>query len=187
MDDDRETMDSGAIGWMVRYAKANFWRIKKVTPTIQLMDLIQDGRECYYYTIRKYPAAVERRHIMRLFKLVYRSRIEFLAHGKSISRNNSCNPKSVEHECDTDALSSLTTSLTDSELASIYVLITEAPPYIKALLEVINTAAGQQRLRDAYKLESNGHRETVNERLRALIGCSDKSLDLVGELRAYFS
>jgi hypothetical protein len=185
--EDMEDMDSGCIGWMVFYSKQNFWRIKKVTPTMQFIDLLQEGRECYYYALRKYPGATTRRHIMAMFKLVFRSRVEFLAHGRSIARNNSCNPKSVEHECDSDGLASLTYGLTDFELSSIYVLITEAPPHIKALLEVLNTEEGVQKLRADYKVQPNGHRETTNERLLSLIGCTDNSLDLVGELQSYFS
>lgn len=166
---DREIMDEGAKRWMYKYAKKNYWRIAS---WYEFEDLVSDGYFCYYYVIRKYPTAVDRPHIMRLFQLTFRSQIEDLANGRT---------KQVD-DAASDVIERI--SIEDVEAATLASLIAKAPPQIKSVLELFTTPWGLEQLRSPYEAV-DGHKETFNERLCRLTGV--KGVNLANAVKDYFA
>jgi hypothetical protein len=164
-----EIMDKGAVGWMYRYAHKNYWR---VAAWVDFDDLVSEGLECYYYVLRHYPKVKDRPHIMRLFQLTYRSRIEDLA--KRSSRQ--------PDQCMGDVIFQEELHVPDPETTTLTTLINQAPPQLRAVLALFLNPETVTRLNEPYA--NNGHRETLNERLLRLTGCT-QSIDLMKSLREY--
>lgn len=166
----RMEMDDGAKGWLIKTARQNFWR---VSSWYDLEDLIQEGFECWAYVLQRYPTAVDRPHVMRLFQLTYRSRIEDIAKKRTRDRELIAE---LPYRC----------SELDDEIATLATLISQAPDIVKAFLLILSSERGRRRLRSEYRVERDGTRETFNERLRRLTNCP-KNVDLVSVLQQYFS
>ena len=148
-------IDKGAVGWMMNYARRNYWR---VSSWMELDDLWMDGYMIYYEAVKRYPTAIERPHIMRLYMLCYRSHIERLV--KAGSRQlDYCIGDIFEFE----------SNLKTNEMATFATMIDKAPPYIKDILKLFTSERGRHQLQTLYRMHLDGHRETTNERLRRLI------------------
>ena len=171
-------MDKGARLWLLKYARKNYWR---VAAWIDLEDLIQDGFAAYYETLMRYPTAKDAAHIMRLFQLVFRSKIEDLvrAHKKQIDSARSDIIENV------DSSPTLSTILPD--FSNFHALLVKAPQQIKDALNMLNSEHGRQELIKPFVRQENGRRETLNERWCSLLGYDPKQVDVVTMLRSYFS
>ena len=170
--------DQGARLWLIKFAKKNYWR---VAAWIELEDLIQDGFECYYETLYRYPTAKDAAHIMRLFQLVFRSRIEDLvrAHKKQIDSARSDIVENI------DSKPSLSMILPD--FSNFHALLAKAPKQIKDMLNLLNSEQGRQELIKPFTRNDDGRRETLNERWCKLLGYDAKQIDVVTMLRSYFT
>ena len=168
-------MDEGARRWLYKYANIQYWR---VADWIDFDDLIQDGYAAYCETLVRYPQATERAHIMRLFQLVFRSTIEDRVRA---------NTKQVD-----DARSDLV-EIFDGEailipdMSGLHALIIKAPQEIKEALALLLDEKSREELTKPFVKQPNGRRETLNERWCRLLGKDSNSIDVVTELRMYFS
>jgi hypothetical protein len=167
-------MDKGAVGWMVSYAKKNYWR---VAAHFDFDDLLQEGRECYYYVLAHYPNVTDRPHIMSLFQRTFFSRIQDLANKKT---------KQID-QCEGDLTYDNELYIAVPELATLTALLSQAPPAIKKVLELFTTEAGCKRLRSELRIDRSGHKETLNERLCRLAGLDPEAHDMVETFQNYFS
>ena len=171
-------MDQGARLWLLKYSRRNYWR---VAAWIDLEDLIQDGYECYYETLYRYPTAKDAAHIMRLFQLVFRSRIEDLvrAHKKQVDSARSDIIENI------DSFPMMATILPD--FSNFHALLAKAPQQIKDALNLLNSEHGRKALIEPFARRDNGGRETLNERWCSLLGYDSKQIDVVTMLRSYFT
>lgn len=167
--------DAGARKWLYKYAKKNHWR---VAAWIDFDDLVQEGYTSYYETRMRYPNATEAPHIMRLFQLVFRSRIEDLVRA---------NTKQID-----DARSDVV-EVFDSpnfavpDFSNLHALLIKAPQVIKDALALLTNEQTREELTKPFERYDNGRRETLNERFCRLMNRDPKSIDVVSELRMYFS
>lgn len=70
-------MDKGAVGWLVKTAGENFWRVEGF---MTRDDLVQEGYICYFKVAGRYKkTATGKAHLMSLFKTTYLNRITDLA------------------------------------------------------------------------------------------------------------
>ena len=157
-------MIPGAAGWMIKYAKRNYWR---VAYWYDIDDLISEGFEFYYYMKAHYPQAVDPPHIMRLYQLTFISRVNDLAKRRT---------KTLEVNLTEDTIPDFLYELPDT-------LIADAPQPVKKLLEVL-TNEDAKRLRAPYRIKGK-HRETTNERFCRLIGMDPSQCNIVSLLKNY--
>jgi hypothetical protein len=167
-------MDAGARNWMYKFVRKNYWR---VAAWIDYDDLVQDGYAAYYETRMRYPTAVEAAHIMRLFQLVFRSKIEDLVRA---------NTKQVD-----DARSDLveifeSPNMIIPDFSSLHALLIKAPQTIKDVLTLMTDDRAREELIKPFERYENGRRETLNDRFCRLLGKDPNSTDLVSDLRMYF-
>jgi hypothetical protein len=168
-----EQMDAGARNWMYAYAKKNYWR---VAAWIDYDDLIQDGYIEYLEVVRRYPQATEASHKMRLFQLCFRSKIEDLV------RRNS---KQID-----DARSDIVETYNGDAVLfldafGLQQMLLKAPQTIKEALALFTDDKMCEELQKPLARYDNGRRETLNDRLCALLGKED--VDIVGQLKTYFA
>lgn len=165
-------MDNGAIGWLYKTAKRNYWR---VSYWYEFDDLIQDGYMHYWRVRRKYPDITKRAHIMRLFQITYINHI----HDLSTKRT-----RTIEVLLD-DSQWQYMESKTDHDLNTIQIMLTQAPPLIRRVLALLTTEEGCSALRCNYSF-IGVRRETTNERLCRLIG-EPAGIDVRGIFESYFA
>jgi DNA-directed RNA polymerase specialized sigma24 family protein len=168
------TMDNGAKIWMWKYCKKNHWR---VAAWVDFDDLIQEGYFAYYDTLRRYPTAIEPQHIMSLFKLVLRSRIEDMV--RKNSKQVDAARSDIIEVYEGDAI-----VLFDSFV--LQSLLTKAPQVIKDVLSLFADDKQREELAKPFVKYDNGRRESLNDRVCQLLG-RDNNKDLVGQLKTYFS
>lgn len=167
-------MDEGARNYLFKYARKQHWR---VAAWIDFDDLIQEGYFAYYDTLRRYPTAQEPQHKMALFKLVLRSNIEDLVRK---------NTKQID-----DARSDLV-ELSDNpnmilpDFSNLHALLIKAPKAIKDALALLADDKAREELQKPFTRYDNGRRETLNDRFTRLMGI-DNTIDVVGQLKSYFS
>ena len=167
--------DVGARRWLLKYVKKNFWR---VAAWIDYDDLIQDGYVAYYETRMRYPTATEPAHIMWLFQLVFRSKIEDLVRA---------NTNQVD-----DARSDLVETIESPNMiipdfSNFHALLVKAPELIKEALSLLIDEQARNELTTPFVKHDNGRRETMNDRMCRLLGKDPNCIDIVGQLRTYFS
>ena len=167
-------MDEGAKQYLYKFCHKNHWR---VAAWMDLDDLIQDGYECYYYTLNRYPKAEKVEHVMSLFKLVLRSKIEDLVRA---------NTKQVD-----DARSDLvevfeSPMMIIPDFSNLHALLLKAPKTIKDALELMLDNQAREELCKPFERYENGRRETLNDRFCRLLGL-DSKIDVVGDIRTYFA
>lgn len=178
-------MDTGARGWMINFAKANFWR---VAAWYEFDDLVQDGFMCWEFVVdhyeRKSGRIRRRAHLMAAFKTAF---INYI-HGLAKRRTRSVDAVMVcdlSPDCallpeDTvwDGVLQIEDTLDHARLVS------EAPPLLHAILTKLD-AGRLCALRSLYRVFSDGSRETLNDRLCRLAGVDPGAFDLATQLRAY--
>ena len=172
---DNRLMDEGARKWLYKYSNKNFWR---VSAWIDYDDLIQDGYGEYYEVLKRYPQATERSHIMRLFQLCFRSKIEDLVRA---------NTKQVD-----DARSDLVETIDSPamiipDFSNLHALLIKAPNTIKEALALLADEKAREELSKPFIRYDNGRRETLNERFCRLMGRDPSSIDVIKEMRTYFA
>jgi hypothetical protein len=167
-------MDNGARNWMFKYCRKHHWR---VASWIEFDDLVQEGYAAYYETLKRYPTAKEPKHIMSLFALVFRSKIEMMVRAKR-KQVDDADSDTIE-TYDGDAVQVL-------DSMDFVSLITKAPQAIKDALLLFTTEAGRQELAKPYEVRGNGSRETTNDRFCKLLGKDPDTIDFSKELRMYF-
>ena len=166
--------DEGARNFLYKYAKKHYWR---VAAWIDFDDLIQDGYAAYAETLYRYPTAKNAAHIQSLFQLVFRSKIEDLVRA---------NTKQVD-----DARSDIVEIFDSPELiipdvSNLQALLAKAPDVIKDALNLLMSDS-LHVLAQPFKKDSNGCRETLNERFCRLMQRDPKEIDVVTLLRTYFA
>lgn len=170
-----EFMDAGARNWMYKFVNKQYWR---VAAWVEYDDLIQDGYGEYYEVLKRYPQAIEASHKMRLFQLCFRSKIEDLVRA---------NTKQVD-----DARSDILDVYTGDavllpDFSNLHVLLIKAPQLIKEALQLLTNEKTREALQQPFAKYDNGRRETLNERWCLLMGRDPSKLDIVKELKTYFS
>ena len=163
-------MDKSERGYLYKYARKNYWR---VASWMDFDDFIQTGCLAYYETRKRYPDAIDPKHIMALYKLVLRTHIE------NIVRVKSRQPDMVEAPGRIENLVSVSDTIVLSDL------LRKAPSPIKEALLLFTDENKRAQLAKPYS-RSKGQRETLNQRICSLLGLDHKCTDVVGEMRAYF-
>lgn len=158
------TMDEGARKWLYKTAHKAKWR---VAPWIDLDDLYQDGCMCYALVIQRYPQAVDRPHVMRLFQTIYNNHIHALSKAAT---------KSAAEFCDDDVVAHSDQPCPDAELSR---LLIEAPDIVqRTLLALMEADREHERYAD-------GSRETTNEKFCKMIGEDPAKVDAHTMVREY--
>src|SRR6202035_4366678 len=157
---DYPKMDKGALGWMIKFAHKNYWRMAS---WIEFDDLCQEGYAAYAEVAQRYPAAIEPQHRMRLFQLVLRSRIEDLAMARTKQLDAPFSDDISDASHDWRSLEERY-EITDPELSSV-VAAAKQVPSVEAVLHLFTDNASLKALNAVYRKRLNGHRETFNERL----------------------
>jgi hypothetical protein len=169
-------MDAGMRAWAVGYAKKNFWRVPEY---LEFKDLLQFAEEAFYETRHRYPDAVEPAHVMSLFKLVYRSRIEDLARAAT---------KQVDQAAgDIVAEDWRHFALQDFDTSELQIFSQQAPKEVRALLALMCKDEGREALRADPVRKDSGSRETLNERFCKLLGLDPSKVDVVRMTKDYFA
>ena len=168
-------MDEGARNWLFKYSKKNYWR---VAAWIDFDDLIQDGYVEYCEVLKRYPQATERSHIMRLFQLCFRSKIEDLVRA---------NTKQVD-----DARSDIVEiyegpMMLVPDFSNLQALLIKAPKIIADALALMADERARAELAKPFTRYDNGRRETLNDRFCRLLGLDSNCIDVVGQMKTYFS
>lgn len=164
-------LDDGAIRWMKRVARDQYWR---VAPWISLDDLIQDGYLCWYIVRNKYPDVESHANRMALFKRVFNNHLHNLANARTSHPETALAQEELETKLDAQPC----------QLAEMMTMIAEAPAKVRGILKKL--IADPTCLRDTYRTDGL-IRETFNERLCRLAGVNPKQNDLHAALRAALS
>lgn len=160
-------MDDGAHLWLLRTVNAQYWR---VAAWVSRDDLLQDGQLCWMMVRRRYPNIDNPAHRMALFKRIFLNHLHNLANSRT---------RHPEVCVQTDPLQTLDEQ--PCEFAELLRLISEAPERVRRLLERL--LVDPTPMRKAY-VRCDLTRETMNERLCALIGADPEQLNLHAATRA---
>lgn len=152
--------DEGARGWLVKYSTNNHWRVNQCR---DLDELIQDGYLWYAIVRDRYPQAVDKPHIMRLFQ------VTFINHVHDLSKHQSRLASIIDHSVDlhnpaTEALHK------PVDMGDGYFIPQSAPWYVHAFLRLLCSPEGPSQLRRPYRVRMSGVREMTHHRLCRLIG-----------------
>jgi hypothetical protein len=170
-----EFMDEGARKWLFKYVSKNYWR---VAPWIEFDDLIQEGYVQYCVVLQRYPDAVTAPHKMSLFKLCLRSYVENMVRA---------NTKQVDEAVsDLESLREFPKMQAD-ESFELRALLIKAPDLIKSVIELLKDSTILEELIKPLGHYDNGRRETLNDRMCKLLNKNPKKIDVVGQLRMFFS
>lgn len=173
-------MDQGAYGWMVAYAKRHYPRVASADYGFD--DLLHEGIESYYETLARYPYALDRPHIQALFQKVFNSHIERRVRKKCHTVDF---PVGNLHSDDDMPIE---LHVPEDEMATLTSLVANAPPEIKAVLQLFTTDAGRKKLRAPLRVSPNGYKETFSDRLAVLAGYDmADDVDLKALLKKYFT
>lgn len=157
-------MDSGAVGWLLKTAEANYWRVDGF---YLKSDLIQDGYICYLKVAERYKSK-SKAHLMALFKTTYINHITDLANARR--KHAMC------VTLDGDALS--------IPLAQPRAHVWEdAPELIQQLFDAV--AEYPHRAKWKPKRRANGTRETTTEWLSRIMGGVPLPTDFHLQVREY--
>lgn len=178
-------MDDGAKGWLFRTARKNFWR---VADWYDIDDLIQDGYMCYYRVLDRYQDVHDKPHVMRLFQVTYINHIHDLSKKKTkqldvplsatlhLHAHLNSHDRDYSHEYD--------------KVCADAGMI-EVPPscpvsgILGKLLAALNSEDEIIKLQSPFRVRLDGTRETLNDRLCALIGIDPDNAHLASMLRSY--
>lgn len=163
-------MDQGAIGWLYKTARTQYWR---VCHWQDLEDLIQDGYVAYYRILQKYPHIKNKSHLMRLFQVTFINHIHDLAKQDSHLPSLSMEEIPIPDIC-------------DHSPATLLAELSQAPAPINQLLSLVATDKGRAKLRSQYRVRPDGYRETLNDRWCRLLGLDPAIVDLPTMLTEYF-
>ena len=171
-------MDEASRRWIFKYTNKNY---RRVANWIEYEDLIQEGYVAYYEVRRWYPSATQPAHIQSLLQLVFRSRIEDIIR-KALRKGRPPTTDTLDVVRDAEPA-----SLVEADTSGLQLLLIQAPKIIKDALEVLTNPATQDALDKPFGRTNNGRKETLNDRLCALLGVDSKNNDVVKQTRMYFS
>jgi len=177
-------MDEGARRWLFKTVRKNYWRVCR---WYDVSDLIQEGYAAYYEVAHKrYPHAVDPPHRMRLFQLVFMSRLHDLANKRTRLAAEVCEADLARP--DAAQVETVLTMIADEPtLLEAVPALASAPQYVRDALALFGTPEGLRAVRAAYRKRREGRhlvRETLNERLCRLTGRDPREVDIVGGIRA---
>lgn len=162
-------LDAGLRGWIVNYAKKNYWR---VPDHYSLDDLIQEGYVCYCKCNLRYRHVREQKHFMALVKRTFANHIHDLASERTA--------KPPETLAEPDSPSLIQVEYSD---AMIYTLLTQLPAELKRLVKIL-----LEDSRNIPMLRSeDGTRETRNEYLCRLLGIDPALVNIEDVFREHFA
>ena len=176
--------DKGLKGWMVRYARANMWRVPAY---YTLEDLIQDGYVQFYRCCHRY-GATEPRHFMALFKRCYSNHITDLANERTATKAET----SLSDLGVVDDTAFYERAAGQDDLSAIATLLVGAPKEVVDVLRMFTTDAARA-LREPYdqggrRKRGQVHaRETTNERWCRLLGYDPNEVDLPDLVRSFLT
>ena len=175
--------DPRIVGWIVKYAHQNYWRVRDF---MELEDLVHEGFDCLLDARKRYSHYDEKRFVCTV-KLMFSNHIPYLLNrnirmpqGKLMRMLDFCDPT---HEA-----FFYENSLGVDEHFEIARTIAEAPESIKPLLAAFLDESSDipkrlsRPLRRSFK--TGKRRETFNSRLCRLLG-REPGEDVTGEIEAY--
>lgn len=171
-------MNETSRRWIYKYANKNYSRVAN---WIEYEDLIQEGYVAYYEVRKRYPAATQPAHIQSLLQLVFRSRIEDIIR-KAMRKGRPPTTDTLDAFKDVEP-----PSLVEADTSGLQLLLIQAPKIIKDVLGVLTDPVMRDALDKPFGRINNGRKETLNDRLCALLGVDSKKNDVVKQTRMYFS
>lgn len=162
-------LDAGLRGWIVNYARKNYWRVPNY---YSLDDLIQEGYVCYAKCNLRYRHVREQRHFMALVKRTFANHIHDLA------AERTAKPPEILAEPDSPSL--IQVEYSD---ALIYTLLNQLPAELKRLIHVLLT---DSRNIPMLRFE-DGTRETRNEYLCRLLNVDPALVNIEDVFREHFA
>lgn len=174
-------MDEGMRGWINRYARDNLWRMPS---SWDLDDLVQEGFFVFAKLRIRYPDVRQKRHFMALLKSSFKNRITDLSNGRT--RFHEVPFAMVMLEDDTERTFLEGVLSPESDLASVLVLVKNAPKEVREVFELLMSDAGLTKLYSDFRRDG-GSRETTNEFLCRLLGRDPTEVDISALVRGYLA
>jgi hypothetical protein len=154
-------MDEPARGWMINYARKNFWR---VSSWYEMADLIQDGYLTYYRIADRYREAItSRAHMMSLFK------VSFINHVHDLAKAKMRYP-----EVPIDDFMGV---LLGNNLEDVSLIQASLPREVRAFLRQLQTERGRKHISKPYTVSKKG-RETTNKRWCRIVGADPSMINM---------
>lgn len=180
------TMDDGARYWMVKTAKANYWR---VASWYELDDLIQDGMLCWWRIVDRYETKAgrvrARRHLMRLFQRTYTNHIHDLAKARTHYEFEQKISDVLSAPIESEARLWHVVDNDGGDLMAFERLIAEAPRQLRALIGQLLSDGESPTLQASYRVRRDGTRETLGERFARMVGDKERNHNYPDTLRRF--
>lgn len=142
-------------------------------------DLIQDGYYAWFEVCKRYPSAVSNpAHIMSMFKLCFADKITDLSRSKTKQQDDA--RSDIVEVFDGD-------SVTIPDPTNFNLLIAKAPKVVKEVISILTSDSLKDEMRKPYEKQATGRRETLNDRLCAMLKLDPKSVDVVKATKLYFA
>lgn len=168
--------DAGAVAWLHSYARKNYWR---VAAWMDYEDLVQDGYFAWVEVCHRYPEATKTpAHIMSLFKLCFADKITDLSRSRTKQQDDA--RSDIVEIYDGDAV-------TLPDPSNFNLLITRAPKVVRDTIALLTDDSMKDELNKPYHAQVSGRRETLNDRICALLGLDPAQIDVIKETKLYFS
>lgn len=177
--------DPRIVGWIVRYARENYWKVKDF---MLLEDLIHQGFECLLIARHKYPDRFENdpKRFINTVKLIFANDIPYL------QNRNVRMPEGqlgrIADMCGEGQDQAFTELLAGAdENQAVRQFISEAPERIRKILEAFfdEGSAVHGMLSRKLRYRMDGTRDNLNERFCKFVGLDPRSNDLYAEIKAY--
>ena len=165
--------DKGLKGWIISYAKKNYWR---VAAWMDLDDLIQEGFVCYAICRARYDDRVEnQRHFMALVKICFVNQITDLANQRTAELEIAISQLG-DDDSENSPLESILGGIEgDAELAA---LLATAPAEIQKLMKLAASPQWASLMDVPLRDGNSGPRKSMAERLGALLEMPEGSLGI---------
>ena len=162
-------LDAGMRGFIVNKARKEFWR---VNAWYDFDDLVQDGYLCYAKCRARYRNTVtDKPHFMALVQTAFHNHIMTLAGKHRLAKKESALSSLTSETRDEAAVLHSSPFASTSEMASLSLLISQAPAEFKQLIQLL-VGDGAEALGFKRKAARRGKgvRETTNEYYCRLLG-----------------
>lgn len=172
--------DSGSFkGYAISYCHRNQWRVPSY---LQLEDLVSEAYAAFLDSCRRYPWAIEKKHLMHLYKMYLSCVITDLTYRGSFDKLCISELQVDKEDAPVDAISLVAgDGLEVLELkASLCNLPTELLDVLRALLSDSIELLQTKTYKEGRKYKKV--RETTNERLCRLVGKDPAKVNLAGGL-----
>ena len=171
-----QVMDEGARRWMLKTARANFWR---VASWMEFEDLIQDGYMHYARLVARYHNVKNRAQIMSLFKTTFNNHF----HDISKKRTKQIDVPVSDVMPDQQSADIFFELNGGSEIDLSNLML--APQQVITALQALGADKAARILKSQYRKRLNGTRETTNERFCRIAGVNPDQFSLHSVLRTY--